>query len=164
MGEQSSPTCTVNSMSYLLELRALVGSRPLFSVGASVVVFDAAGRVLMQRRADTGTWGFPGGSSELGDSLEDTARRELLEETGLHADALEFVAVLSGATFAFTYPNGDEVYNVGAVYVARSWHGTLSMDAESLELAWFAPDALPSDLMGPITQWIAANISELQGV
>jgi 8-oxo-dGTP pyrophosphatase MutT (NUDIX family) len=146
-------------MGYILELRALVGTRPLFSVGASVVVFDRDGRALMQRRADTGTWGFPGGSSELGDSLEDTARRELLEETGLHADDLEFVTVLSGAEFFFAYPNGDQIYNVGAVFVARAWHGELRMDAESLELRWFAPHQLPSDLAGPITRWIAAYLA-----
>jgi 8-oxo-dGTP pyrophosphatase MutT (NUDIX family) len=149
-------------MGYLLELRKLVGSRPLFSPGASVVAFDDHGRVLMQRRADTGTWGFPGGSMELGDSLENTARRELLEETGLHATRLEFVTMLSGAEYRFTYPNGDEIYNVAAIFTARAFTGELTPDHESLELHWFNTNELPLDLAGPVTHWIARNLEALK--
>ena len=149
-------------MGYILELRELVGKRPLFSPGATVVAFDEQNRVLMQLRSDTGTWGFPGGSSELGDSLEDTARRELLEETGLVADRLEFITVLSGAMYRETYPNGDEIYIVSAVFVARDLTGNLQTDEESLELRWFAHDELPLTLAGPITQWVVDNLESLQ--
>ena len=149
-------------MGYILELRELVGKRPLFSVGATVVAFDEQNRVLMQLRSDTGTWDFPGGSSELGDSLEDTARRELLEETGLVADRLEFITVLSGAMYRETYPNGDEIYIVSAVFIARDLTGNLQTDEESLELRWFAPSSLPLELAGPITQWVADNLETLQ--
>ncbi len=149
-------------MGYILELRQLVGNRPLFSPGATVVAFNPEHHVLMQLRSDTKTWGFPGGSSELGDSLEDTARRELAEETGLSAARLEFVTVLSGAHYRFTYPNGDEIYNVGAVFVAKGLTGELRADEESLELRWFALDELPSQLAGPITTWIVEHLPELQ--
>ena len=149
-------------MGYLLELRKTLGSRPLFSPGSSVVAFDDEGRVLMQRRADTGTWGFPGGAMELGDSLEDTAKRELLEETGLRAATLEFVTVLSGAAFRFTYPNGDEIYNVAAIFTARGLTGEMTTDHESLELRWFDTDALPLEQAGPVTRWIARNIEALK--
>ena len=149
-------------MGYIFELRELVGKRPLFSPGATVVAFDEQNRVLMQRRSDTKTWGFPGGSSELGDSLEDTARRELLEETGLVAGRLEFITVLSGAAYRFTYPNGDQIYNVGAVFVTRGLTGDLQTDAESLELRWFAPFSIPLELAGPITQWVVDNLESLQ--
>lgn len=98
----------------------------------------------------------------MGDSLEDTARRELLEETGLVADRLEFITVLSGAAYQFTYPNGDQIYNVGAVFVAKGLTGALQADAESLELSWFAPSSLPLELAGPITQWVVDNLESLQ--
>jgi 8-oxo-dGTP pyrophosphatase MutT (NUDIX family) len=149
-------------VSYLLELRKLVGSRPLFSPGSSVVAFDDHDRVLMQRRADTGTWGFPGGSMELGDSLEDTARRELLEETGLSAVSLEFVTMLSGAEYRYVYPNGDEIYNVAAIFTARGLTGELNHDHESLELRWFVTNELPLELAGPVTRWIAGNLEPLK--
>ena len=149
-------------MGYILELRELVGKRPLFSVGATVVTFDEQNHVLMQLRSDTKTWDFPGGSSELGDSLEDTARRELLEETGLVADRLEFVTVLSGAIYRETYPNGDEIYIVSAIFVTRGFTGDLQSDEESLELRWFAPDQIPLELAGPITRWVVDNLETLQ--
>ena len=149
-------------MGYILELRELVGKRPLFSVGATVVAFDEQNHVLMQLRSDTKTWDFPGGSSELGDSLEDTARRELLEETGLVADRLEFITVLSGAMYRETYPNGDEIYIVSAVFVARGLTGALQTDEESLELRWFAPDQIPLELAGPITRWVVDHLETLQ--
>ena len=68
---------------YVSELRRLVGSRPLLLVAAGVVVRASYGAILLQRRTDDGLWGLPGGALEPGDSLEEAARRELLEETGL---------------------------------------------------------------------------------
>lgn len=71
-------------MSYLGELRKIVGNRPLLSAGATVLVIQN-GTVLLNLRSDTKTWGIPGGGMELGESLEETAHRELFEETSLRA-------------------------------------------------------------------------------
>jgi 8-oxo-dGTP pyrophosphatase MutT (NUDIX family) len=148
-------------VSYLLELRKIVGSRPLFSPGASAIPINERGQVLMQLRADSRNWGFPGGSMELGDSLLQAAQRELLEETGLEAAQWTFVTMVSGQEFFYTYPNGDQIYNVGAIYVARGLTGTLRADHESLELRWFDADALPTDLAGPITRFIVVNLERI---
>ncbi|MEU6190325.1 NUDIX domain-containing protein [Nocardia sp. NPDC047038] len=51
--------------------------------GASASVTDEHGRVLMQRRDDSGNWSLPGGIMEVGETLEDCAVRETREETGL---------------------------------------------------------------------------------
>ncbi|MDQ3928586.1 MAG: NUDIX domain-containing protein [Chloroflexota bacterium] len=55
---------------------------------ALVLLVDAAGRVLLQQWEDTdsgpGEWALPGGSIEAGETPEEAARREMLEETGLH--------------------------------------------------------------------------------
>ena len=57
--------------------------RPLIGVG---VVLFRGDRVLLVRRARPpllGAWSFPGGRQELGETVEEAGRRELLEETGM---------------------------------------------------------------------------------
>ena len=49
---------------------------------AGVAVRDDDGRILLVQRADDGTWCLPGGHVEPGESWEQAARRECLEETG----------------------------------------------------------------------------------
>ncbi len=81
---------------------------------------------------------------EPGESLEQTARRELLEETGLQAEELQLRNLLSGEDYYFKYPNGDEVYNVIGVYEAINPYGKLVMeDGESLALKYFPLHDLP---------------------
>jgi 8-oxo-dGTP pyrophosphatase MutT (NUDIX family) len=64
-------------------MRQYIGTRPLLLCGASIILFDDRNRVLMLKRSDNHGWCFPGGLVELGESTEETARREVLEETGL---------------------------------------------------------------------------------
>jgi 8-oxo-dGTP pyrophosphatase MutT (NUDIX family) len=81
----------------------------------------------------------------LGETLEQTAERELYEETGLKARRLKFVDIMSGKNLYFKYPNGDEVYNVICVYLAEGISGELAMnDDESLDLKYFSINQLPS--------------------
>ena len=131
-------------MSYISELRKYIGHQPIISVGATVLVFNEKNEILLNLRADTGTWGIIGGGMEPGESLEETASRELWEEAGLWAESFELLSVLSGKELFFRYPNGDETYTVVALYKAAGVSGTLQInDGESLRLQYFALDALP---------------------
>src|SRR5437764_13078675 len=67
--------------------------RPMVGVGG-VVIED--GRALLIRRGSEplrGEWSIPGGSLELGETLEEGVARELLEETGLEVKVLELIEV-----------------------------------------------------------------------
>ena len=59
---------------------------PVPLVGVAAVVFDAQGRALLVLRGrppSQGLWGLPGGLLRLGETLQDGARREVAEETGV---------------------------------------------------------------------------------
>ena len=136
---------------YIMDLRKIVGHRPLLQVGASVIVEDEQGRVLLQKRTDNHCWGYPGGSTELDERVEDAAARELFEETGLIADKLELFGVFSGKELHYIYPNGDEVSNVDIVFLCRDYSGTLRQDEEETEaLRFFEAGKLPEMLSPPI--------------
>ena len=131
-------------MSYISDMRKKVGHDPIIYAGATVLVFNEKGELLLNLRSDTGDWGIPGGGKELGETLEECAVRELKEETDLDADALELVNVLSGGDYGFTYPNGDAVDCIIALYRVRNYSGRLSInDGESAELRFFPLEGLP---------------------
>lgn len=129
---------------YIKEIRRFVGSTPIFSPGSTILVFNEKKEVLLQLRKDTQNWGLPGGGMELGETFEEVAQRELFEETGLTAKKLRKLDVLSGQDYYFQYPNGDQVYNVIALFVAEKWEGNLQIrDDEGLDLQFFAFHEFP---------------------
>ena len=136
---------------YVRYLRALVGQRPVNLSGSCVVVMRGQ-EILFQRRSDNGFWGLPGGISELCEALESTARRELLEETGLVAGELHLLSVISGPETYTQLPNGDEICQMSAIYLCRDWSGQPVPDGvEGLELRFFSLDAAPT-LLGPVNR------------
>ena len=136
---------------YIMDLRKLVGNRPVLQVGASVIVENEQGKILLQRRHDNGCWGYSGGSVELDEVVEDAARRELYEETGLTANRLELFGVFSGADTHYIYPNGDEVSNIDIVYICRDYSGGLKCQAGEVdELVFFDIENIPDNLFMPI--------------
>jgi 8-oxo-dGTP diphosphatase len=62
------------------------------------VAIDGKGRVLLIRRGHPpfkGRHALPGGFVDIGETVEDACRRELMEETGVEAHTLELVGVYS---------------------------------------------------------------------
>jgi 8-oxo-dGTP pyrophosphatase MutT (NUDIX family) len=126
---------------YIMEIRKQVGNIPLILAGSAVLVFDKQERLLVQKRTDNEMWGLPGGFTERGESLEETAIREVYEETGLKINNLSFFKVFSGKSFFYEYPNGDQVYFITAVYHTDLYSGTLnSNNIESIDLQFKHPE------------------------
>jgi len=147
---------------YILDLRKVVGHRPLMQVGASVIALNSRGELLLQLRSDNHCWAYAGGSVELDEVVEAAARREFHEETGLFARELQLYGVFSGPDTHYVYPNGDEVSCVDIVYVCRDYEGTLNPQPGEVEdLRFFAPDALPQPLSPPVARIIRQYAAEL---
>ncbi len=138
-------------MEYINGLRKHVGNQPLLMVGSTVLVMDAHNRLLMMKRSDSGNWGVPGGAMELGETTEETARRELFEETGLEVGELTLFGVFSGKELYYRYPSGEEVYNVSIVYLAHDVHGIVKLfDGEHYDSQYFDLTDLPEKVSPPI--------------
>lgn len=136
---------------YIMDLRKIVGHRPLLQVGASVILEDSQGRILLQKRSDNHCWGYAGGSVELDEVVEDAAKRELFEETGLIAEKLELFGIFSGKDTHYVYPNGDEVSNVDIVFICKEYSGELRrQESEVDELSFFSVEEIPENISPPI--------------
>lgn len=146
---------------YIMDLRKIVGHRPLLQVGASVIVEDAHGRILLQLRGDNHCWGYAGGSVELDEQVEDAAKRELFEETGLIAEELDLFGVFSGEDCHYVYPNGDEVSNVDIVYVCRKYTGTLRCQTSEVDdLRFFSTNEIPENISPPVRKALMKWVNE----
>ena len=119
-------------------------------VGAAILILDEQNRLLMLKRSDIGCWGIPGGAMEPGEVVENTARREALEETNLEIVEMSLFGVFSAPEFYYKYPNGDEVHNVSIVYVSHDWCGEIELIRKHTEWKWFAMSDLPDDISPPI--------------
>ena len=62
-------------LGYIMNLRKVVGHRPLIMPGAGVFIINDKGEFLLEKRRDNGLWDFPAGAMELGESFEECARR-----------------------------------------------------------------------------------------
>jgi len=126
---------------YITRLREFVGHDLLLLPGASGVVRDDAGRILLIRRSDTGQWSLPAGMIDPGEQPADAALREIFEETGVVAEIERLGGV---AMHAAHYPNGDRCEYLAVWFRCRAVGGRARADGEeSLDVGWFAPDELP---------------------
>ena len=132
---------------YIKKLREKIGHDPIIVPHSIVLVINPQKQVLLEERLDDGYFDFPGGGIDLGESAEEAAKRELLEETGLFADELEFLKLYTGEITHYIYVNGDEIYGIDLVYVCRLYHGELIPQPDEVKsLAFYDFDKLPEKM------------------
>ena len=137
-------------MGYIEELRKIIGHKRILLPGCIAIIKNAAEQILLQQRTyPRGKWGLPGGLMELGESTEETIRREVLEETGLILGKLTLFGVYSGQGYRCKAENGDLFDVVIIAYITDDYAGEAAvMDDESISFEWFAPDNLPENIAG----------------
>jgi ADP-ribose pyrophosphatase YjhB (NUDIX family) len=133
-------------------LRSHVGSLPLVLPGATALIRNEEGRILLVRRMDTKLWIFPGGLLELGESLAGTVIRETGEETGMRIEPLRIRGIFGG--HRVVYPQGDTLYPVSTWFECAIRSGSPKPDSVEVDRAdFFAPADFPEMVPGVRARW-----------
>ncbi len=131
--------------------------RPIVGVGA--VIVSNGHVVLIKRRYEplAGQWSLPGGTLELGETLETGVAREILEETGLEVEIGPVVDVFDRILFD---PDRRVRYHFVLIdYVCRPRGGTLAAGSDVADAVLVAPHDLPAYRLTP-----KANAVALRGL
>lgn len=130
---------------------------PIVGVGGVVV---RGNRVLLIRRGREplkGEWSIPGGMLELGESLKEGVKREVLEETGLRVRPLEALAV-----FDRVQKKGGRVWYHYVIvdYVCRPSGGRLKSGSDVLDARWVKREEIPGYRITPKAATVIADAFE----
>jgi mutator protein MutT len=108
-----------------------------------IIVIDGERVVLVKREKEPfkGQWVFPGGFVEYGETVEDAALRELLEETGIEAEIQAILGV-------YSKPERDpRAHHISVVFIADYIIGNPKGGDDAAEAAWHQLDELtPRDV------------------
>jgi ADP-ribose pyrophosphatase YjhB (NUDIX family) len=113
-------------------------------VATSAVVTDHDGRILLQRRSDSGNWAMPGGGMEMNESLTDSVIREVKEETGFDIEVTGIVGTYTDPRHIIAYTDGEVRRQFNICYTARITGGELAISSESTEIRFVAPSEIAS--------------------
>lgn len=123
-------------------IRSVIGTAPYIAPGVCGVVVDEAGRVLVGRRGDDGSWFFPGGGIDLGENAAAAVIREVEEETGIEVEIDRLLGVHCESELR-SYPNGDRTKGVVFFFRCVPVGGTVQPDGvETTGLRWLTADEL----------------------
>jgi 8-oxo-dGTP diphosphatase len=117
-------------------------------VGIGVLIIQD-NRVLLGKRKGShgaGMWSAPGGHLDFGEAIEDCARRETLEETGLHIENFS-LGPFTNNIFA-----AENKHYVTVFVIANQISGALqTMEPDKCEgWSWFEWNSLPEPLFPPL--------------
>jgi 8-oxo-dGTP diphosphatase len=128
-------------------------------VGVSVVLVRGNKVLLGKRKSASnglgiGTWSFPGGHLEFGESPEECARRELLEETGLEASNPRFFTITNDV-----FPEHEKHYIT--IYILADYISgeAVTLEPEKCEKwEWFEWEKMPGPLFLPLKNFVKKGI------
>ena len=113
-------------------------------VGVACFIFKEGKFLMGQRKSTHGynTWSIPGGHLEFGETFEEAAQREVLEETGLEVKNIRFGAITNDH-----FPQSNKHYI--SIWMISDFAGgreKLTEPDKYINHGWYSFDKLPSPL------------------
>jgi 8-oxo-dGTP pyrophosphatase MutT (NUDIX family) len=142
---------------FVVELRKHIGQASLWLPGVTAVI-RRDDSVLLVRRSDNLRWAAVTGIVDPGEEPAAAARREALEETGVQISVDRLSSISAGPSV--THANGDLAAYLDHTFACTWLAGDAHVaDDESVDVGWFALDALP-DVGNRHLERIAAATSD----
>ena len=104
---------------------------------ASAIIVNDEGKMLLHRRSDNDRWALPGGTMEIGESISETIKREVKEETGLDVEPEYITGVYSDPHHIIEYSDGEIRQEFSVCFACNIVQGDLHVSDESFELKFF---------------------------
>jgi len=102
-------------------------------VGVNGVVISEDGKILLERRADDKLWGIPGGWAEIGESPQESVKREIYEETGLNVEVKDIIDIFTRRPRDYGQPHTS--YHI--LFYCKLIDGSQKISCESLEIGFY---------------------------
>jgi 8-oxo-dGTP diphosphatase len=116
-------------------------------VGVGIMIRNEKGEVLLGLRKGShgsGEWSFPGGHLEFGETIFETAKREVKEETGLDIDKFKLISVADEMRYIKT--DNKHYLNIGVLGTYQGGRPSVLEPNKCEEWNWFDLNNLPSKL------------------
>lgn len=111
----------------------------LSAMPSAEAVLLKQGKILLVHRKDDGLWALPGGITDPGETLAESAVRELQEEAGVSAEARQLLGIFDSRLW-----NSDKrIHFYHVLFLVEAEDLTLSPSDEVFGAAYFAEDSLP---------------------
>ena len=142
-------------------MKRLYPNQPIIGVGAVII---GKGKILLEKRKGEpgrGKWSVPGGLVELGESAEQTVKREVREETNLEVEDPKLIDIVNSITLD---ENGKIKYHFVIVdYFVKLKGGTLKAADDAAELRWVKFSEVENyDLTRSFREFFQRNRKELE--
>lgn len=114
---------------------------PLLAADIVIELIDKPGRpiVLIERKNEPFGWAIPGGFVDVGETVEDAARREMQEEVGLKV-------TITGLLGVYSRPDRDpRGHTVTVIYTGEATGEPVAAD-DAADVGIFTPEDLPQPL------------------
>lgn len=108
----------------------------------TAIVQNERDELLMIERTDNGLWAIPGGAQDLGESIIDTVKREVKEETGIEIEVTELSGIYSDPRHVIAYDDGEVRQEFSLCFRAKPTGGTLRTDSEVRQARWIPVNQL----------------------